>query len=120
MNAFIVALIALASLSASAQQVYPNQMCKGVNENDKTIETSLYLGKKIDKTYSSAKLIIELDGKVIEVEGTITNKTDLSGARMFKNTTDTLRYLTTGLIMDVDSFDLRANMECTKFRTIFL
>lgn len=120
MKAFIVALIAFASLSASAQQVYPNQMCKGVNENNRSIQTTLYLGKKIDKTYTAAKLIIELDGKVLEVEGMITNKKDLSGARMFKNSTDTLRYLTTGLLMDLDSFDLRSNMECTKFRTLFL
>lgn len=119
MKGLLIGLMTLASASAFAQMINPNQVCQGVNEYNQVIETKLFVVKKIDRNLSAAKLVITLEGKTLEVAGTLTNKADLMGVRMFKNSDDSLRYTTAGLIIDADSEALRSNMECNKFRTLF-
>lgn len=116
MNKLSVLLLATFISSAFAQDVRPNQTCVGVNDYNEEVETKLYVGNKIDKDFSHANLSITwgAEGKV--VKGIITNKKDLMGTRMFKNTDDSLRYQTTGFLYDLDSYRLRLNMKCSKFQ----
>lgn len=95
----------------------PNQICRGLNEYDDNVETHLYLIKKIDKEFSQARLHILWNDSVMVQTGTITNETDLIGARMFKNSEDSLRFLTSGFLYDIDNPEFRATkMKCSKFK----
>lgn len=109
-------VLTLLTTSAFAQNTKPNQICKGVNDYNENVETKLYIGKKIDKTVSEATLVITVTGLTHEQKGTITNKGDLLNVRMFKNQEDTLRYLTSGLLMDADSNRLRVTMTCSALK----
>ncbi len=116
MKNLLVVMMALVSVVASAE-VEPNQRCAGVNDYNQLVETAIYVGKKVDGKFSEATLAISLGGVAQpEIYGVITNESDLMNARMFKNNNDTLRYLTTGLLMDANSYRLRLNMKCGKFR----
>lgn len=97
----------------------PNQICRGLNENEDNVETHLYIIKKVDKEISQARLHILWNDSVIVQTGTITNEADLMGTRMFKNKEDSLRFLTSGFLYDIDNTEFRApKMRCTKFKNI--
>lgn len=102
------------SLTAFAQT--PNQTCQGINDDGVKVEANLYLGKKIDKEFSQAKIIMIWDENVLVETGTITNQTDLMGVRMFKNKADSLRFLTSGLLHYLDNSSLQLTMKCSKFK----
>ena len=106
---------ALFTATSFAQE--PNQICRGLNEYDDNVETHLYIIKKMDKEFSQARLHILWNDSVMVQTGTITNETDLIGARMFKNNQDSLRFLTSGFLYDIDNPEFRATkMKCSKFK----
>ncbi len=87
------ALLALASFQAFAQvQIEANQTCKGIGQNDEVVSTKLFLTTSEDKNVFDAQLEIEVNGKQKMTLGTLTKKSDLMGARMFKNNDDSIRY----------------------------
>ena len=117
MKKILIGFLAFASISTSfAQWSSPNQMCMGMNTDDEKVETQLFIGKKIDKTVSAADLLIIHNGKKRVEKGTITNKSDLLGTKMFKNTSDSLRYLTSGLLYDTDSVTFQLQMDCSQLK----
>lgn len=109
---FLVTFFASVSFAQS-----PNQICHGLNEYDDDVETHLYIIKKIDKEFSQARLHILWNESVIVQTGTITNETDLIGTKMFKNKEDSLRFLTSGFLYDIDNPEFRVpKMKCSKFK----
>ena len=117
MKKLLLGFLALASISTSfAQWSKPNQMCTGLNTSNEQVETHLFIGKKIDKNVSAADLLIVHKGNKRVEKGTITNKADLLGTRMFKNTSDSLRYLTSGLLFDTDDVTFQLQMDCSQLK----
>lgn len=117
MKKLIIGFLAFVSLSAAFAQWTPaSQQCAGLNTSEEQVETHLFIGKKIDKDVSAAELLIVYNGKKRMEKGTITNKADAMGTRMFKNTSDSLRYLTTGLLFDTDDFHLQLTMTCSQLK----
>lgn len=114
---FIVTLMLTSSFSgAFAREVRPNQQCMGMNSYDEKVETKLFVGKKIDRKHSQARLVINYKSSETIVIGKITNKADLLGTRMLLTDEDNFRYLTSGLLYDFDKTEFQLNMDCTQFR----
>lgn len=116
MKKLTFALLLMTTFAYAQSEKASNQTCTGLTDYNQVVVTKLWLTESQDRELYAAELEIKIGESFKTVFGTLTKESDLLGSRMFKNNDDSIRFLTSGSLFDLETETFVNAMKCSKIR----